>query len=141
MNQILSILTGKQTDESVIDQGFIGNNQQTAGCFIKTDLVYSICVGTVLAVERDVKTATWCVTVEIDSQHWIRYCGLSSAKVAAGDRIEISTMIGYAYKHLMKLEYCTSEQSQFPVRILSRQLYKQDPTIILFSLELLTEVF
>ena len=52
MNQVLSILTGEQVDSSVIDRGYCGNSQQYAGCFIKTDKVYSICNGVVLAAEK-----------------------------------------------------------------------------------------
>ena len=47
----------------------------------------------------------------------------------------------YGYKGKMRLEYCTSDQSQFPVRILSRQLYKHDPTPIIFGQILLTGEF
>lgn len=132
MNKILSILSGHEVDESVIDQGFVGNSQQSAGCFIKTQMVNSISGGTIIATERDPKIGAWVVTVEIDSEHWIRYCYMSATKGIVGSDISQGDFIGYAYKGRIKLEYCTSEKSQFPVRILSKQLYKQDPTPIIF---------
>lgn len=133
MNKVLSILVGKEVDESVIEQGFIGSSQQSAGCFINAQAVFSICNGTVLSVDRDPRTDSWDVTVEVDSQHWIRYCNLSGTVVRAGTEISIYDSIGYGYKNLMRLEYCTAEKSAFPVRILSNQLYKQDPAPILFG--------
>lgn len=139
MNKILSILSGKNTDDSIIYQGFVGNSQQNAGCFIKTSEVYSICKGTVISVEQDPSSGHWAVTVEIDSQHWIRYCELGAIKVKSGQDIDIYDHVGYGYKNLMRLEYCTSETSQFPVRILLNQLYKQDPSPVLFSDDLLYE--
>lgn len=133
MNKVLSILSGKEVDESVIDQGFVGNSQQTAGCFIKTQFVNSISEGVVLATEKDPKTNTWTVTVEIDTEHWIRYCNLSATTSISGRNISQGSFIGYPYKGLMRLEYCNSDKSQFPVRINNRQLYKQDPTPVIFS--------
>lgn len=139
MNKILSILSGVDTDESIIQQGFIGSSSQNAGCFIKTSDVNSICKGTVLHVDKDPSSNRLCVTVEIDSQHWIRYCELSEIKVASGQDIDIYDPIGYGYKNLMRLEYCTDEISQFPVRLLLCQLYKHDPSVILFSDNILYE--
>ena len=135
MNVTLSTLTGTNVENprSVIDQGFVGNSQSTAGCFIKTQAVYSICNGVVLAVEQDPKDSTWGVTVEADSKHWVRYCCLSAAKVLVGGKISVYDSIGYANKGIMRLEYCTSEKSQFPVRVLNKQLYKCDPTPIIFG--------
>lgn len=139
MNQILSILTGNTVDESIIEQGYVGNSPYTASCLISTASVYSICNGKVIAVDRDSRYGTWCITVEVDSQHWIRYCKLGSVKVSAGQSLSTGNLLGFAHRNSMRLEYCTSAQSQFPVRILSRQLYKQDPAHILFGQEILAE--
>lgn len=133
MNEFLSILLGRPVDSSVIIQGFVGNTSYTAGCNINAQSVYSVSTGTVLAVDRDPKDSTWCVTVEVDSKHWIRYCHLSGSMVLVGRKLDVYTPIGYAYKNTMRLEYCTSDNTQFPVRILNKQLYKTDPTPIIFG--------
>lgn len=133
MNQVLSILTGKQVDSSVIDRGYCGNYQEYAGCYIKSDKVYSICNGVVLASEKDPKNDTYSVTVEVDSQCWVRYCYLSQVNVSAGAYLKLEDLVGYSTKNLTRLEYCTANESQFPVRILSKQLYKHDPTPIIFG--------
>lgn len=140
--EILSLLTNTEVKEprEVINQGFLGNDDQTAGCWITTSDVYSICSGVVLAVDRAVKNNTWCVTVEVDNKHWVRYCGIAATKVIVGETINRGQFVGYAYKRLIRFEYCTSIASQFPVRILSKQLYKTDPTPILFGQEKLSEV-
>lgn len=132
---ILSTLTGTKVTNprDVITQGYVGNSPASAGCYIKTQVVYSICNGTVLAVERDPNTSTWCVTVWVDSQSWVRYCGLSATNVLVGASISEHSTIGYAYKNIMRFEYCTATKSQFPVRVSNKQLYKCDPTPILFG--------
>jgi len=141
-NSVLSMLVGRKLsdNESVIDQGYSGKNQATAGCFIKTQAVYSICKGTVLSVERDPNTSAWCVTVWVNSQQWVRYCYLSAVKVVVGTEISENTPIGYAYKNLMKFEYCTATKSKFPVRVSTKQLYKHDPTPVLSGQIPLSEV-
>lgn len=138
---ILSTLTGLTIKDprSVIDRGFIGNSVTTANCLMKTFEVHSICNGTVLAVEQEPKTNHWCVTVGVNSQQWVRYCGLANSKVKVGQSISIDTFIGYGYKGLMRFEYCTPKTSQFPVRVLNQQFYKQDPSPILFGQEQLLE--
>ena len=133
MNEFLSILVGKEVDSSVIEQGFVGNNPYTAGCHIKAQAVCSISTGVVIAVDRDPKDSTWCVTVEVDSKRWVRYCYLSGARVIVGAKISVYDPVGYPYKNKMRLEYCTAEKTQFPVRILNKQLYKTDPTPIIFG--------
>ena len=135
MIEILSILTGRRINNpsSVIEQGFVGNSQFTAGCFIKSPKVYSICKGTVLAVEQDPINSTWTITVEVNSQKWVRYCCISSTNITAGSTLNQNDYIGDSYRGLMRLEYCTADKSQFPVRVLSKQLYKQDPTPIIFG--------
>ena len=140
-NKVFSILTGRELSdkESVIVQGYSGKNQDTAGCFINTQGVYSICNGVVLAVDRESKNDTWCVTIWVNSQQWVRYCSLSSASVLVGANISVNDRIGYAYKNLMKFEYCTADKSKFPVRVSTNQLYKHDPTPILSGQIPLTE--
>lgn len=133
MNEVLSTLAGQEVDESVIEQGFIGSNQQNAGCFIKVSVVHSISDGVIIAVEKDPTDSTKTVTVEVDSQHWIRYCRLCASSKFVGAKIQPGDFIGYSDRGLMKLEYCTAEKSQFPVRIIYNQLYKQDPASIIFG--------
>lgn len=135
MNLVLSILTGSEVDASVIDQGFSGSSQYTAGCFIKTQSVYSISIGTVISIEQDPKNSRWTVTVKLDDWQWIRYCNLSAVKVKELDEVTLQTHIGYSYKGVMRLEYCTGEESDFPVRISSEQKYKHDPSPIIFAPE------
>lgn len=133
MNQVLSILTGKQVDSSVIDRGYCGNAQQFAGCFIKTDKVYNLCKSVVLASEKDPYDNTYTVTTEVNSQCWLRYCGLKESVVIPGLHLNEKDEIGSSKDGLFRFEYCTSTESQFPVRLLSRQLYKHDPTPVIFG--------
>lgn len=139
---ILSVLIGTEVKNptDVIHKGFTGNNSENAGCWIKAQNVNSICSGVVLAVEKDINSPTWCVTVEVDSQQWVRYCYLSGVKILVGATLSKGTSIGYAYKNLIRFEYCTSSKSQFPVRTTTKQLYKQDPTPVLFGQIKLSEV-
>lgn len=132
---ILSTLTGLNVTNprSVIDQGFVGNNTETANCKIKTTEVHSICEGLVLAVERNPIDNTWSVTVEVNSQLWVRYCSLRTTGIAVGSTLHKNDLVGYANKFIMRFEYCTTAKSKFPVRVATRQLYKQDPTPILFG--------
>lgn len=136
MNKILSTLTGNPVNDpkSVIDQGFVGISSATAGCLIRTKLVHSISTGTVIACGIDPLNNSWTITVEINSQTWIRYCRLFEEDLpGVGQKLNESDYIGVAFKGLMRLEYCTAEKSQFPVRELNRQLYKHDPTPIIFG--------
>lgn len=135
MNIVLSVLTHSdvQNARDVIVQGFLGNSTGTANCAIKTTEVYSICMGAVVAVGEDIKKRTYTVTVELDSQHWIRYSNLKQCCIEVGDNIDIETHIGTASGNLVRLEYCTAKESQFPVREGGRELYKQDPTPIIFN--------
>lgn len=136
MNKVLSTLTGTKVDnpKSVIDQGFVGNSSATAGCLIKTNLVYSICNGIVIATGIDPSNSTLTITVEVNSQKWIRYCRLASDEIPTiGQIVKTGDLLGVAHKGLMRLEYCTAEKSQFPVRELNTQLYKHDPTPIIFG--------
>ena len=132
---VLSKLTGITTvnPKDIINRGYNGSTSATAGCLIKTQSVYSICMGTDLAVGKNPTTSAWCVTVEVDSQRWIRYCNLSVTNVLVGANLKDNDFIGYAYNNLMQFEYCTSTKSKFPVRALTYQLYKNDPTPILFG--------
>lgn len=140
--EILSLLTNTQVSDprEVIDQGFMGSNTQSAGCWIKTQDVRSICSGTVISIDRTDTNDTWCVTVEVDSNRWVRYCCLSAVKVIKGYSINPSDFIGYSYKGLMRFEYCTSKKTKFPVRLVSKQLYKTDPSQVLFGQEILSKV-
>lgn len=139
---ILSILTNTKVDSprSVIKQGYGGSDDSNAGCWILTSSVHSICNGTVLSVDRSPSTSAWCVTIEVDANRWVRYCGLGATNVIVGHKINKSDFIGYAYKGLMRFEYCTSKKTKFPVRLLSKQLYKTDPSQVLFGQETLSEV-
>lgn len=135
--EILSILTGMSVKDpsSVIEQGYIGDSPLTANCLIKTFEVHSVCRGTVLAIEKEPNFNYWCITVEVDSQHWVRYMSMASYKIKVGQNISKGDFIGYGYRGMMRFEYCISTQSQFPVRIIGKQLYKADPTPILFGME------
>jgi len=142
MNITLSTLTGTTVEDvrSILVRGFMGVSTDTANCLIRASSVYSICSGVILAIDRSFKTDDWCVTVEVDSQRWIRYCGLSSTGVLVGQQLVKGTLVGYGNKGTMQLEYCTSNKSLFPVRLLGRQLYKHDPTPIIFTKQDISEV-
>lgn len=140
---VLTTLTGLQVTDTrnIIDQGFLGNDTKTANCKINTFEVHSISSGTVISIDRDDKYAYWHVTVEVNSKRWVRYCCLASFKVKVGEVINKGDFIGYGYRGTMRFEYCTDSLSQFPVRLVSRTMYKQDPTPILFEQEDVEEVF
>lgn len=135
MNATLTTLTGTQVNNprSIIEQGYNGSSIRTAGCLLKTQFVNSICTGLVLAVGKEPYDNTWSVTVEVNSQKWIRYCNLFICDVNVGQKVQPNDSIGASFKGLMRLEYCTAEKSQFPVRALNRELYKHDPTPVIFG--------
>ena len=136
MNKVLSTLVGNQVENpsSVIEQGFSGNNSVTAGCLIRATSVYSICNGTVISTGIDPINDTLTITVEVNSQKWIRYCRLSPETLLnVGQKIQVGNFLGFAYDGLVRVEYCTSVPSKFPVRELHKQLYKHDPTPVLFG--------
>ena len=135
MNEILSTLVGRTVENprTVILQGFRGKSTDTAGCLMNASTVYSICNGSVLDVGKNPKTDTWCVTVEAGVSCWIRYNGLSSTGVFSGQEIAKGAFIGFGNNGTMQLEYCTGEKSDYPVRLSGAQLYKHDPTPIIFS--------
>lgn len=135
MNPILSTLIGKTVEDprTVIERGFQGVNTYTANCLIKTNNVYCICDGIVLAAEKSPRTNNWCITTEVGPSRWVRYCGLSSSGVIVGKEVHKRDFVGYGDNGYMQLEYCTREKSDYPVRILGMQLYKHDPSPILFT--------
>ena len=132
MNEVLSTLTGVRVDDprKVIDSGF---NPNTQGCTIKAIEVHSLCHGIVIEIGCDPKMNTWCITVEVNSQQWVRYCNLASYKVTLNQTVNKSDFLGYAYKGLMRLEYCTDEVTTYPVRIQMMEMYKRDPSPIIFA--------
>lgn len=135
MNEILSTLTGKKVEDPriAIMRGFQGVSTYTANCEIKTNSVFSISSGNVLSIERSPRTNNWCITVEVGPSRWIRYAELSSTAVLVGKTIYKRDFIGYGDNGHILLEYCTSNKTNYPVRLLGIQLYKQDPTPILFT--------
>ena len=139
---VLSTLTGFNVTSptEVIARGYNGSSQETAGSIIKTQTVNSICSGIVIAIERNPLNPNWCVTIEVDSQHWVRYCNLIGASLYVGATVKEKDLIGYSSKNLLQFEYCTTNKSKFPVRVGSKQLYKSDPTPILFGQVKLSEV-
>lgn len=140
--EVLSMLTGETIMDSsnVIEQGWHDSQPFMTGCLIKTSNVYSICPGIVINIGVDDKNNLYSVTVEYDSQTWVRYCMLGNVSVNVGDSVEFQTKIGTSHKNLIRFEYCTPEVSNFPVRELTSQLYRQDPTPVLFSDGLFFEV-
>lgn len=135
MMPILSALVGKDIENprTVIKQGFRGKNTETAGCLMRVYTAYSICDGTVIAVGRSTYNGAWCVTVSIGVDCWIRYCMLSSTGVLKSQKIKKGDFIGYGTDGYIQFEYCTAEKSNYPVRLSGTQLYKHDPTPIIFS--------
>lgn len=130
---ILSMLVGTNvTDLSrVIKQGWTDTRPFMTGCLINTTNVFSICEGSVIAVGIDDKNKLYSVTIEYDYLTWVRYCQLSSCDVAFGDKVKRGTRIGKAYKGTLRFEYCSDTVSDFTVRTCTRQLYKNDPMVIL----------
>ena len=135
MMPVLSALVGKDIENprTVIEQGFRGKSTETAGCLMRVNTAYSICEGTVIAVGKSVLNNTWCVTISIGTDRWIRYCNLLSTGVLVSKNIKKGDFIGYGTDGYIQFEYCTAEKSNYPVRLLGTQLYKHDPTPILFS--------
>lgn len=140
VNTTLSNMTGQTvTDTSkFIIQGWC--TPYTTGCLINIDNVYSICSGTVIDIGKDDKNDLYSVTVEYNYQTWVRYCLLKSYNVKLGEKIVTTNKIGNAYKNKLRFEYCTVEQSNFPIRVSTRQLYKHDPTPVIFGNAVSSEV-
>ena len=143
INDVLSNLTGLTIKDSsnIIIQGWHGSPPFNTGCLIHTDNVYSICSGLVIGIGEDDKNNLYSVTVEYNSQIWVRYCLLSSYNVKVGDNIVTTDKIGKPYKNTLRFEYCTSERSDFPIRISNQQLYKHDPSPVVFGQAILSEVW
>lgn len=135
MNLVLTALTGDlvENPSEVIVQGYLGNSSGTANCAIKTTDVYSISTGLVISLGEDPKKKTKTLTVQADAQHWIRYSNLKDCVRHVGEHIDVESYIGTASGNLVRLEYCTAQESQFPVRELGVTLYKQDPTYLIFA--------
>ena len=141
-NQVLSTLTGitVKSPDQVINQGWHGSQPFMTGCLINTVNVFSVCAGLVIDIGVDDKNNLYSVTVEYNSALWVRYCLLKSCNVAVGDRISVGQKVGITHSRLLRFEYCNKDISDFPVRVSNNQLYKHDPTPILFGQELLLEV-
>lgn len=139
---VLSTLVGSEIKDplKVIVQGWHGGQPFMTGCLIKTSVAYSVCEGVVIGIGQDDKNGLYSVTVEYDYLTWVRYCLLDSYEVSIGDTVTKGTKIGKAYKNNIRFEYCTATVSDFPIRNLNRQLYKQDPTPILFGQEIVSGV-
>ena len=142
MIETLSTLVGKEINNPrvVIEQGFRGISTDTANCLMRVNTAYSVCDGTILSVDKSPKTDEWCVTVEVGPSRWVRYCGLSSTGLLAGKEIHKRDFVGYGNNGYIRFEYCTANKNKFPVRILGIQLYKQDPTPIIFTKKDITEM-
>ena len=142
MTAILSTLTGTNVSSpnTVINQGWHGSQPFVTGCLINTTNVFSICSGLVIDIGTDDKNNLYSVTVEYNSVLWVRYCLLKSCSVVIGNRVSLNTKIGVTYKNLLRFEYCNKDNSDFPVRIGTKQLYKHDPAPVLFGQERLPEV-
>ena len=135
MNTVLSALTKTNVTNpsEIIIQGYLGNSTGTANCAIKATDIYSISSGLIIALGEDPKKHTFTLTVQADAQHWIRYSNLKQCKRKVGEYIDVESYIGVASGNLVRLEYCTTQESQFPVRELGVTLYKQDPTYLIFA--------
>lgn len=142
MNDALSTLVGMTVNDprTVIVRGFAGKSTETANCLIKASSVYSICRCKILAITQSPRNDGWCVTTYISADRWVRYCGLSSVGVLNNQIIDKGTLIGYGTNGQMQLEYCTPEKSNYPVRMLGTQLYKHNPTSIIFTKQDISEV-
>lgn len=136
MNTLSKLLnTNISNPSSVIEQGWSVSVQAVTGCLIKANKVYSISDGVVIGVEQDPNNNEWSVTVEVTSQKWVRYCLLKSCGLKVGQSIKSVDLVGITNSGTVRLEYCTNEKSSFPVRIMGKQLYKHDPTPIIFCSE------
>lgn len=140
---VLSILVGHTVKDpnTVIIQGWHGSRPFMTGCLVHTDNAYSICAGKVIDIGSDDKNDLYSVTVEYDYVTWVRYCLLQDYHVSVGDTIIANTLIGTPFKKSLRFEYCNANVTDFPVRLLHRQLYKHDPTPIIFGMEHLSEVY
>ena len=135
MIESLSILVGRdiETPGLVLLRGFAGKDSDTANCLIKAYSVFSFCNGTVMFVSQNPDDDTWGVTVNVGTDKWVRYCGLSSVDVSVNKVLSKGTFIGYGNNGKMQLEYCTAEPTEYPVRLRGIQLYKHNPAPLLFA--------
>lgn len=129
MINALSKLTGRTINDAseVLIQGFTGSvNSSTTGALIKVDSVFSISEGKVIEVGTDEENLT-CVTIQYTPTDLFRYCRLKSVDVDVNDYIIPTTKIGEAFRSQLRFEYCTLDESQYPVRISDTTYYKHDP--------------
>lgn len=133
MNQLLSILTGKDVKDSrdVVKKAWnISKRPYVSGFVLNTTELYNICPGKVVDVNND--NDGYSVSVLINSSQLIRYTHLKEVFVSENDQIFIGDMIGFANKKSI-FEYCTDTQkdSIWPVRIHNMTFYKHNPDEIL----------
>lgn len=130
---IISLLIGEDTTtpEKYIIQGWQSGDVNMTGTLINVNKVFSICSGKVIDIGKDSKNNLYSVSVEYEYATWIRYCMLDSINVKVGDDLSRGDEIGKAYKNQLRLEYCTDDESEFPFRCGTMELYKQDPMIVL----------
>lgn len=112
----------------------------TSGLEIKASSVYSICPGKVVAVGRE--SNKFSVSVLVNSRQLVRYAHLDYADVSLGQDITYNTYIGSCSKYV-RFEYCTDvkNDSIWPVRIQSIEMYKHDPYGLIDGSEKLTVYF
>lgn len=141
IGDILSTIVGASLSDSskVVIQGWHDSPPYLTGTLISASSVYSMSTGVVIAVGQDDKNDLYSVTVEYNYVTWFRYCLLKTCEVNVGDTVAIGTKIGTTSKDTLRFEYCSQAPSDFPMRALGRQLYKQDPTPILFGADIYSE--
>lgn len=124
---MLSVLLNTKIidDDMYIEKHWCETPPYNTGMNIKGNNVYSICPGTVLYVGKDLNNI-YTVNVSVNMNQIIRYCNLKSVDVTSGDVIDMNDPIGVAHKYV-HFEYCTSEKSNWPVRINNIQYYKHNP--------------
>lgn len=141
IGDILSTLVGTPISDTsaVVLQGWHDSPPYLTGTLIRAASVYSMSTGVVISIGQDDKNNLYSVTIEYNYVTWFRYCLLKTCDIHVGDHVGIGTKIGTASKNTLRFEYCNQVQSDFPMRALGRQLYKQDPTPILFGADVYSE--
>lgn len=92
--------------------------------------VYNLYSGYVTMIPGDARSG-FEVVVLVNQNQAIKYSNLKSVEVTLNQRVDISQKLGEA-KSYVKIEYLsTYVKNQFPFRIGSTQMYKDDPAKII----------
>lgn len=131
MEEILSVLLGESVKESrdVIKERWNDSSSPfTSGLVIYGHHCYNICPGKIIACGK--QSDGYAVSVLVNDTQLVRYTRLHTCDVENGQTLSVNDYIGSSKTSFM-LEYCTSTESRWPVRICNLTFYKHNPEDII----------